>query len=226
MDAGLVTLLDYQRLAMLSAAVRNTWKIPGDAIEFGTFQGGSAGVILQELDPSKKLHVCDSFEGMPDVSDNDNFHKKGDFRETGADRVRAGLSKLGNNFEMHVGFFSDTIPEMKSDDTLKFSFAHIDVDLYDSIHDCLEFCYPRMQPGGIIIFDDYGAPTCLGAKKAVDEFFASRVETVVPLSEPAYGCVIGGGDAFSELSSSCGIPTNISLVRNWVFPRKSGNASI
>jgi O-methyltransferase len=217
MDAGLVTLLDYQRLAMLSAAVRNTWKIPGDAIEFGTFQGGSAGVILQELDPSKKLHVCDSFEGMPDVSDNDNFHKKGDFRETGADRVRAGLSKLGNNFEMHVGFFSDTIPAMSADASLKFSFAHIDADLYDSILEALEFIYPRTSAGAVIIFDDYGAPTCLGAKKAVDEFFADKKEDIVHLTGPQYGCIIGGGNAFRILTGQMGLVCRMPAIAKNIF---------
>src|SRR5829696_4143343 len=68
LSAGLSTLLDYQRLSFLLAAVKATKALPGDIIEFGTFQGGSAGVILQSLDSSKTLHVCDSFEGTPLVS--------------------------------------------------------------------------------------------------------------------------------------------------------------
>jgi hypothetical protein len=27
-----------------------------------------------------------------------------------------------------------------------------------------------MVPSGVIVFDDYTAPTCLGAKKAIDEY--------------------------------------------------------
>lgn len=197
--AGLQTLLDYQRLAMLTAAIRATKDVPGDVIEFGTFQGGSAGVLLQNLNGEKTLHVCDSFEGMPDVAPEDNFHQKGDFADTGAERVRNGLSKLGENFEMHVGFFTKTIPEMEKNESLRFSFAHIDVDLYESVRDALEFCYPRMATGGIVILDDYGAPTCLGAKQAADEFFASKIETVVTLSQPSHGCLVGGGNALDRL---------------------------
>ena len=200
-DAGLRTLLDYQRLAMLAAALRATKDLSGDVIEFGTFQGGSSGVMLQQLDAAKILHVCDSFEGMPDVAPEDNFHQKGDFADTGADRVQNGLSRLGNNFEMHIGFFSKTIPEMAKNESLKFSFVHIDADLYESIVEALSFCYPRMLKGGIIIFDDYGAPTCLGAKRAIDEFFAGRVETIVQLSGDQHGCIVGGGDAFAKLIS-------------------------
>lgn len=217
--AGLETLLDYQRLAMLLAALRHTSNLEGDVIEFGAFRGGSAGVMIQNLKPDKILHVCDSFEGMPDVSIEDNFHQKGDFSGTSFDKVRNGLTALGSNFEMHRGFFDQTIPQLESRKSFKISFAHIDVDLYDSIVDCLSFCYPRMAKGGIIVFDDYGAPTCLGAKKAVDEFFEDKVETVVSLSQPANGCIIGGGDAFKQLISYFNSLANLSILQNKIFIR-------
>jgi len=220
-NEGLETLLDYQRLAMLTAALSYTSHIEGDLIEFGTFRGGSAGVILQEISLEKTLHICDSFEGMPDASAEDNYHKKGDFSDTAAEKVRAGLAKLGGNFEMHVGYFSDTLREMKNRENLTFSFAHIDADLYQSILECLGFCYPLMAKGSVIIFDDYGSPTCLGAKQAVDEFFEDKPETVVPLSQPSYACIIGGGDAFDEIAGHCGFPANLSYVRSMVFEQKA-----
>jgi O-methyltransferase len=143
--------------------------------------------------------VCDSFEGMPETVAEDNFHAKGDFSDTGAEKVIKGLSRLNGNFQAHVGFFSDTIPKLAAEGPRKLSFAHIDADLYESVRDALEFCYPRMSPGGLIILDDYGAPTCAGAKHAADEFFSTRPETIVKLSHPAHGCVVGGGDAFDIL---------------------------
>ena len=218
-NAGLRTLLDYQRLAMLAAALRATKDLSGDVIEFGTFQGGSSGVMLQQLDAAKTLHVCDSFEGMPDVAAEDNFHQKGDFADTGAERVRHGLSELGDNFEMHVGFFSKTIPEMEAKESLRFSFAHIDVDLYESVRDALEFCYPRMEKGGIIILDDYGAPTCVGGKKAADEFFESKVESIVTLSQPAHGCIVGGGDLLDRLIAVARFPKLLRGLRSQIFDR-------
>jgi O-methyltransferase len=217
MEAGLETLLDYQRLAMLSAALQITKDIQGDVIEFGSFRGGSAGVVLQQLPTNKTLHVCDSFEGMPNVSEKDNFHREGDFADTGFNRVKEGLSKLGQNFQLHKGFFSDTIPEMEKDPSLTFSLAHIDADLYESIKECLAFSYPRMKRGAVMIFDDYAAPSCLGAKDAVDEFFHSKPEKVVPLSAPAWGCIIGGGDAYRELVRYCGLPAKLPWVRESVF---------
>jgi predicted O-methyltransferase YrrM len=51
-----------------------------------------------------------------------------------------------------------------------FSIVHIDVDLYQPTRDALEFFYPRLNPGGLMICDDYGSVACPGAKKAVDDF--------------------------------------------------------
>ena len=59
----------------------------------------------------------------------------------------------------------------------RFSFVHIDMDIYTSIRSACEFFYERMQPGGVLLFDDYGYPSCPGARKAVDEFFSDKPET-------------------------------------------------
>lgn len=216
---GLETLLDYRRLGMLVAALRYSASIKGDVIEFGSFRGGSAGLMLQYLPSDKRIHVCDSFEGMPDVVEEDNFHRKGDFSDTTAERVERGLRSLSSNFQLHIGFFKQTLQVMEKNTDLTFSFAHIDVDLYESVKEALEFCYSRMGHGSVIIFDDYGAPTCLGAKQAVDEFFSDKREEIVPLSEPAHGCIVGGGDAFRKLGKHLGPLTFLQVMRDWIFTK-------
>lgn len=217
--AGLESLLDYQRLAMIVAAVRLTNAIEGDVIEFGTFRGGTAGVILQNLAPQKILHICDSFTGMPPVAAEDNYHQEGDFAKTGHAQVIRGLAELGTHFKAHVGFFSETIPEMEKKGPDTIAFAHIDADLYQSVLDALEFCYPRMVRGGVMILDDYAAPSCLGAKQAADEFFSGKSEHIVPLSQPSHGCLVGGGDLFATLTNVAGQPLSSGIVNARVFKR-------
>jgi O-methyltransferase len=63
-----------------------------------------------------------------------------------------------------------------------FSFVHIDLDIYSAIKSACEFFYPRMQPGGVLLFDDYGYPSCPGARAAVDEFFAGKSEVPVAIA--------------------------------------------
>ena len=51
-----------------------------------------------------------------------------------------------------------------------WSFVHLDVDLYEPTLGGLEYFYPRLSAGGIIITDDYGTPRYPGARKAWEKF--------------------------------------------------------
>jgi hypothetical protein len=53
-------------------------------------------------------------------------------------------------------------------------FVHLDVDLYEPTLACLDYFYPRLVDGGVIICDDYGAPLFPGAHRAWDEFCAKH----------------------------------------------------
>src|SRR5438477_4254832 len=44
---------------------RSTAKLPGAAAEVGVFKGATARLILEAL-PNKIVHLCDTFEGLPD----------------------------------------------------------------------------------------------------------------------------------------------------------------
>ncbi len=64
---------------------------------------------------------------------------------------------------------------------IRFCFLHIDVDIYQPTRDALRFFYERMNPGGLILFDDYGYTTAPGERLAVDEFFADKPEEPILL---------------------------------------------
>jgi hypothetical protein len=64
----------------------------------------------------------------------------------------------------------------------RFSFVHVDVDLYEPIRDSIRFFYDRLNAGGVLLCDDYGFLACPGATLAVDEYLASKPEAVVALS--------------------------------------------
>jgi O-methyltransferase len=174
---------------MLAAAVNYTLRLEGDLIECGSYRGGSAAVVAQLLkDTGKVVHLCDSFQGLPEPCEKDNYHGKGSFGDTSAADVRQGFEELGVAVKIHEGWFSETLRGLQH---LRFCTAHIDVDLYESVRECLEFCYPRMTPGGIMIVDDYGDPRCLGVKAACDEFLRAVPEKLVQLSRPSVGILVG-----------------------------------
>jgi O-methyltransferase len=183
--AGLETLIDYQRLATLWAAARLCRDVPGDAIECGVYRGGSAALIAEGLQgTAKTLHLCDSFQGLPAPTEQDNFHKAHDFADASPDAIRTGLEALGLVATIHVGWFATTLPRLAE---RRFALAHVDADLYESVRECLLFCHPRMSAGGVMVFDDYASPTCEGARAAVDEFFSAQPEKPEVLSWPQAG---------------------------------------
>lgn len=142
----------------------------GDFWECGVFEGGSASHIHSVIPRDRKLVLFDSFEGLPQETEHDNFHKKGDFSGPNLDRIIEYFSEYDN-----VQIVKGWIPETFKDFTdSKLCFVHIDLDLYEGYKSTLEFIWPRMVKGGIIALDDYYAETCLGAKKATDEFVAAH----------------------------------------------------
>ena len=145
--------------------------------ECGVYQGATAIILasyLKEyelLKPDKRLLLFDSFEGLsePDPNLDGDFFRKGDFA--------ADLHSIQKKLERFdfVEFWKGWIPERFEENSgRRFSFVHVDVDLYQPIKDCLEFFYPRLLERGMIVFDDYGLALCPGARKAVDEYLEAR----------------------------------------------------
>ena len=145
------------------------------------YKGGTAYLISDTLteysETKKELHLFDTISGMPKSANEDNsHHMEGDFNDTTLNDVRKYLQK----FDCAI-FHPGVIPEtFEGFGNKKFSFVHIDLDLYQSVKDCCDFFYDRLIKGGIIIFDDYGFRGYeVTAKKAVDDFFSDKQEKPV-----------------------------------------------
>lgn len=162
------------RCFMLYQLSRAVESCEGDIAEVGTYLGGTAH-LLAKTSPGKKVHIFDTFEGMPETLAGVDRHVSGDFAETSLEKVKANLADCEN-----VAFYKGIFPETAGpiEDT-RFSFVHIDVDIYQAVKDCLEFFYPRMDAGAIIVMDDYEMPSCPGVKKAVTEFLRDKPEKVI-----------------------------------------------
>ena len=174
------TLVSPERAWMLLHLMRHALALPGDFAEFGVFRGGTAllaAEILRDAHDARALHLFDSFAGMPVTSDGEPF-SQGDFGQTSEAAVRALVAPTGANAQFHAGFIPDTFQGV---DIPRLAFAHVDVDLYQSVLDSIEFVYPRLVPGGILVFDDYGFPSCTRAREATDQAFAGRREKPIYL---------------------------------------------
>jgi O-methyltransferase len=186
--AGPHTIVSAERCYVLYVLASQALSLRGDFWECGVYKGGTS-LLLAELlarsgDESSRLHVFDTFEGMPDTDPSRDFHRRGEFGDTSLAAIRALVGR-GRPVVFHPGLIPDTFHAM---DDARIAFAHIDVDIYKSVADCCAFIMPRLTRGGFVVFDDYGFPSCPGARQAVDEFFADRPEK--PLVLPTGQAVV------------------------------------
>lgn len=155
----------------LHNAVAATAKVEGDMAEAGVYLGGTALVMLAAS--SKRLHLFDTFEGLP--------HEEGRFAQGGyagsIEAVRRNLRGHEDRLEWHPGLFPASAADLGD---LRFSFVHLDLDLYDSTLAALGWFWPRLASGGILLSHDY--PLSEGVVRAFDEFFADRPEPFIALS--------------------------------------------
>lgn len=162
----------------LMNAVKATAKLEGCMAEVGVYAGASARLI-RTSDTHRPLHLFDTFAGLPRTSDRDTEFRHGQFQAgefaCSLDSVRSYLSDLSNVW-FHPGLFPATGADVSD---RHFSFVHIDVDIYESSARSIEWFYPRMVRGGIILSHDFG--TCDGPRSALTEFFADKPEPLIEL---------------------------------------------
>ncbi|MEW5852513.1 MAG: TylF/MycF/NovP-related O-methyltransferase [Myxococcota bacterium] len=168
-----ITPMDPWRAAGVARRLHAVRNVPGDIIECGVFMGAMSammGVMLKRWGIRKKIYMLDSFRGLPAPDPKvDDFYSAGWFA---ADRhaVEMVINKAGiaDMVVIMPGWFHETLPQLTDE---RFCLAHLDGDLYSSTTVCLEQLVPRMEPGGVVVLDDY-FDEGHGVKRAADEHLA------------------------------------------------------
>ena len=159
----------------LYTLARKLRKIDGCYAEGGVFKGFGARFIC-ETKGDKELHLFDTFAGFPqEIGEFDTTLGEGVFLGRAIPKLETVKSLLSSypNVFFHKGIFSDTCKEVSDK---RFALVHLDFDMYKPTKHAIEFFYPRMNPGGVMIFHDYRF--FAGVKKAVNEFFEDKKEVV------------------------------------------------
>jgi O-methyltransferase len=171
--------------------------VPGDFAELGVYKGESAK-ILHLMDPSRKFHLFDTFEGF---KEEDLKNETGEaasyttrnFADTSLEAVKRYLGE--GKFVYHVGRFvqldswavgqldnnsitDSKVVQLSNCPTVQLALVNLDADLYNPTKAALEIFYPLLSPGGVIIIHDY-TYKWPGIRKAVDEFISTIPESLV-----------------------------------------------
>jgi len=170
------TLVDLYRCWNLWHLVGQVAKCaarPGHFTEIGVWRGGTGILIARAMAThglGQPIYLCDTFQGVVKTGPNDPDYHGGEHSDTSVEVVTALAASAGlrsGSCEIVAGVFPEAMPgELR---TGNFAFAHIDVDAYQSAKECFAAVWPRMSPGGVVVFDDYGFVSTSGVAKLVDE---------------------------------------------------------
>ena len=169
--ANLVREMRLRTLFLFARAVKD---VDGAVAELGVYKGRSAQLLARAL-PTKEIHLFDTWTGMPAMQDfRIDDHRVGDFADCSLADTQLRLYE-NQNVIFHQGVFPKTAEDLGH---RRFSLAHFDGDLYASCTAFIEFFYPRMSKGGVMVFDDYDWPQCQGVRKAIEEAGLEAEEAV------------------------------------------------
>ena len=180
---GITPLHRRDRFFSLVQLFRKTLALEGMVAECGCFRGLSSYLLcstLQQADAAfdgRGYRIFDSFAGLSAPSQEDaiegegaqvgrlrHMTRAGNFAAS-LDKVKAALSAFPR-IEYFPGWIPAAFPK---EDGVRYRFVHVDVDVYKPTRDSIEYFYPRLVPGGVIVCDDYNWP---GARQAIEEVCA------------------------------------------------------
>ena len=160
--------------------------IPGAIVDCGVFKGSSLVrfAMLRDLfgnNFSKKIIGFDVFGKFPKSKYVDD---KKDIRKFVKEAGNVSISKpqllkilknkgLETNVDLVKGDITKTVPKyLKKHPELRISLLNLDVDIYEPSVTILEYLYPRIVKGGILLLDDFGFFS--GETQAIEEYFRKK----------------------------------------------------
>jgi O-methyltransferase len=147
----------------------------GAIVEFGCYIGTTSLFIRRLLEArgsDREFHAYDSFEGLPEKTDDDASPAGTQFQ---AGELAVSKKQFLHEFHKanlrppitHKGWFSEL---QAADLPDQIAFAFLDGDFFGSIRDSLKLVLPRLSPHATIIIDDYAREALPGAAKALQQF--------------------------------------------------------
>lgn len=113
------------------------------ALEFGVYKGSTLKKISKHV---KKGYGFDGFQGLP----------KGNIGWKAGGLEVNHIPNCGNNIELVVGWYEETLDDFLKNNNSNFKLIHIDCDVFSSTKYVLNLLhkYNRLKKGTIIVFDE------------------------------------------------------------------------
>jgi O-methyltransferase len=165
-------------------AMSQVRELEGDFVECGTYNAKAATLILNLEDLGSKnriFHLFDTFSGIPAQG----LTKKelelgfvGQFSDITIEDVQKKLNDYLDIVRFHQGLIPDSFNGFTSGPVV---FLHLDLNGAYPTQKALEFFYPVLVQGAVIIFDDYGWDNYEDQRDIVIRFFSDKKEEILAL---------------------------------------------
>ena len=144
--------------------------LPGDFVECGTNKGGMALAILTYArlsESGRKFFLFDTFSGLvPGLSSERELKAtKGLYSDCYAEVVNRFAP--WPNVVIVKGAIPESLLQVPIHET---AFLHMDLNAALPTRIAIEFFWPKLVPGGVVLLDDYGWVTNEEQKATLDEF--------------------------------------------------------
>ncbi len=159
------TKVDIYRCHELWELLEQCTHLSGDVLEVGVWRGGTGALLAAGArriwGGERTVYLADTFRGVVKAGDRDDYYRGGEHADTSQAVVEDLLRQRRlTNTVILPGIFPDETASAIEDRT--FCFCHIDVDVYQSAKDTVEWVWSKMPVGGIVVYDDYGFYGCEG----------------------------------------------------------------
>lgn len=166
------------RLHIILWAAQQAIRQEGDFVECGVNTGIFSSAICKYFSfekVSRKFYLFDTYEGIPEtqMSSTERAQRLKDnkaFYPDCYEQVKATFSPWPNAQPVR-GLVPDTLTSVPIE---KVAYLSIDMNIAKPERDALEFFWPKMSSGGMVIFDDYGWINHGEQKAALDDYAKSQ----------------------------------------------------
>ena len=183
------------RVHVYTWAAKQAMMLEGDFLECGVRTGVFSTVTIELLDftkQNKRFVMVDSFSGtIPDQLSAYEYNRE-KHAEVEAEVWEEVYREVKERWKDHdcIEVVKGVVPDVLNElDLGKLAFVSLDLNSALPEKAALEFIWPKLVPGGIIVLDDYGYPG-FEEQQQVHEAFAEKVGATILCMPTCQGLII------------------------------------
>jgi len=148
-------------------------------VECGVGEGLTTFFALREICGQQKtkkfsMHLYDAWNAMKkDQLLESELVNVSRYKDLDINLTKENLSEFSDHLVFHKGYIPESFNSLPVSPN-SILYLHIDLNSAKPTLDTLEFFFPRLVRGGVILFDDYGWARYIDTKKIVDKFFHNK----------------------------------------------------